>query len=478
MKYLFDDILIKMKHLTIDKNIKFTPKNNCKNNIYYKNVKKINDNLELWFNPIYYLYDLGNKNNQDFFWLNTSKLNLYLNKKSIIFNIYSNKYTLVNFLQFFYIYKNHDFHKYKNVLYIRHSNNQSVDTELINENDKKYIFFPHEYFYIDKDIKYNYFNFDTKQIKKISSQYELIIVFNFEKMNLKINQEIHNINNFIESIILVLEKIKKGGSAIIYVASFFENISQQLILILRNSFENVSIYHPHFYNYSWANWLICENFIQDNFSNKLKKILKKNKDNNITELFDWKQIENFEYEIGPIYNINTTIINNNKYYLEPKKFNIYSYHQEIIKFYQKYEIININTFYINYLFSLTLKKYEIKDNILLYEPEIEILKLFSKYKVSQYIYSKNNNIVKKLLGYKCILLHSLNISNILFDNIFIYNFHSSLELVEIWNLLKINCRFTFINLNNKNIDCFLEMIKNKYIIEKFDINTIIKKTNL
>lgn len=469
-----------MNHLQINNKIKFNPIFKKKNDIFYKNIQKIDQHFQIWFNPIYYLYELGNKNKQDFFWLESQKIDKFLSIKSKINNIYYNKYTLISYLQFTTIYKNFDYSKYKNILYI-HNNNKAIDSKTnkqeIYDHVYKYTFFAHEFNYINTNIKYKYHVASFAELEQSTIKYDCIITFTIarHKVDLSLNQEIINSHNIIKTIISVLTHLKKGGSAIIYFTSFFENSTQQLILLLRNSFHSVSIFHQHFYNYSWANWVMCENFIQDNWSVELSKILKKYKNIDITELFDFNQLDNYEYELGSIYNLNTNIINYNKYYINPPKFNIYDYHYEIIKFYQNYNIVNINTFYINHLFKLSLNKMKITGIILIYNPDSNIIELFKKYNVVKYIYTKQHNILSKLLGYQCILLYNLNI-DILFDRIFVYDFNSITELLELWNLLKTNSKLTFINCNNKNIDCFLTEISNNYTTEKYGINTTIIKT--
>jgi hypothetical protein len=477
--FLIKPILKKMSDTSID---------------YYNNTKKIYKNYQLWFNPAKYIYSFEQHYNESFFTFNSDNLiEMIKNNKQIYnFNIHDDTkiYNILNILQYMKILNKFTFlTKYKNILYVHMHKNDDDNLLLylfdyINSNNKKYKY----------DVEIEYLSIVHNKDTKLNKKYDMMFFFLSHRFDDITHHEQFNIENLLLNLTIILKNINNNGSAIIYFPSLFEKATQSIILILQLFFDKVHLYHPHFYMYSWANWVICEKFsqlnndVEINIINELDNIVKNiniNKPKPYNKIINNKIFNNYHLYNAPLFAFNHTIYKNNEYFMDPPKFNKNKYLGELLEFYINYDpLLKINNFYIKRALYKDIKFMQIYNGMLLINIyDYDIYENIIQKKFTSHIYMLNSSV--KIINNICELCNENNIELFSYDNIKNINYlfeciiiknenYKIVELLKIWNLLKNNGVIIFFCEKLNNLKCFLEEIATYMLIEN-NSNIVIKK---
>lgn len=536
MKYIFPDIDITLDRFIIDKKIEKnivlsltkTKNNITQSDIYYSKINKIYKNIQLWFNPIKYIRENISKH---FFLLNTKKhVQLIKNNIPLIKQIHI--YDTINILQYCYIFDKYQFlNNAKNVLHITDINNYDIENRPLHNFLQIY-----QYININRINKIknyqiavsnnpkdtctklkkasnfervnNYLYFKNLKLKK---KMDIIHTFMFLRLNKIENYEVSNTHINIISVWSTFINLNKNGHAIFYLTSFFENITQSLLLLLQISFKKVHIYHPGFYSYSWANWVICEEYlgISDNIIKQLEKIVYKFKSfklesyqkyNTLIAPSIMKQIINqYKFQNPSYYLLGNELIKRVNYYIKPPKFNKTIFTDEILSYYKNYtSAVDINNQFVIEQSIKYIKKYikyiSNKENQLL-------LTNINNTSIYEYVFEnikfKRADIIsdkfifnKFVLPFKnCIVQYDSNsILNFNEDKykLIIVNDENKLSIenyIQIWKNLKSKGYLIIIalikwNIYKKNsLNCFINYIKDNKLgtIKESIFNIVINK---
>ena len=452
---------------------------------YYNNTKKIYEKYQLWFNPAKYIYSFEQHYNEPFFSFNSDNLIEMIkhNKNIYDFSIHNETriYNVLNILQYMKIFNKYTFlTKYKNILYV-HMHNEDNDNLLfylydyINSNNKKYKY----------DVHMDQISFKNKQNTQLEKKYDLMFFFLSHRFDNITYHEQYNIENLLLNLVIILKNINNNGSAIIYFPSLFEKATQSIILILQLFFNKIYLYHPHFYMYSWANWIICEKFmslnnnIETNIINELDNIVKNiniDKPKPYNKLISNKIFNNYHLYNAPLFAFNHTIFKNNEIFLNPPKFYKNKYLRELLEYYMNYDpLLKINNFYIkralfkdikfmkkyNNILLINIYDYDIYENIIQKKYTTNIHMLNNSTKITNNIYELCNENNIKLFTFE-----NINNINNLYDCIIIKNEnYKIIQLLYIWKLLKNNGIIIFFGEKLVNLKCFLEQITTYTLIE-------------
>ena len=390
MLYIQNDIFATLNKINIDDIdsdkliIKPVLKKSSNTSInYFNNVKSIYDNFQIWYNPAKYLFTFEQKYIEPFFSFNNDKLiNMILHKQEIYdFDNHdkNREYTILNIIQYMTIIHKYDFIlKHKKCIYINKHSHINLFLFLMN--------------YIQSDANFKYdvemdkislSNKDYKFNVQLNKKYELMLLFISNAFHDDYSKnEIFNTENMLITLSFILNNMDVGGTAIIYIPSIFEKSTQSIIMILQLFFKHVHIYHPHFYMYSWANWLICENYKpqNDEFQNKLllnlnDVVLSINFSDKkpYNSLFSNKIFNNYQLYNSDLYSFNNLVYKNNEKFLTPPKFDKNNYLRELLEIYMNINpLLKINNYYVKRSLYYDIKyslKYEnilLRDDIILF----------------------------------------------------------------------------------------------------------------
>jgi len=488
MKYIFDDIFTELDHIDnklipeLD-NLRIKPElveSSKSASTYYKNIDKIYSDFKDWNNPIKYITNIINVYNQPFFCMESSRL-LTLNNNNI-FNLELNEvYELINVIQFLTIFTKYDFLlNHKKILHI---NFIDYDTKLF------YIF---DYLNCQKpsykfDIKKDKFVFNEKSISKLK-KYDFIYFFLNDRRPTNENQELYNINNQLINLFIILNNLEEGGSALIYFPSIYEKASQSMIMLLQIFFEKIYLFHPHFYSYSWANWVICKNFkkintkFEENLNKDLKDIISKKDYKPFNKLFSNQIFTNYTVFNSNLYQFNNKQFNMLSYFMDNKlKFDKEEYLQELLAFYINYSYaLQINNFYVIKALFHHLKYIKNTKNLLLVNiNDYEIYEFLAKNIKNISVINDNPKIISKVNelaaeeNINLNIIGNLSNSNYEYDLIMIKNENNLFNILEIFQHLEEGKFMIFFKENILNLKCFLDNVKYKLI--ENNSNVIIKK---
>ena len=462
---------------------------------YYNNVKSIYNGFQSWFNPAKYLFTFEQKYSEPFFAFNNDNLiNMIKNKQEIYdFDNHdkNREYTILNIIQHMTILDKYNFIlKHKKYIYINKHSKTNLFYFLLN-----YMQANSSFKYDIEMDKLSLSNKDYTFNPQLNKKYELMLLFisdafHGDEFN---KNEIYNTENMLISLSFILNNIDIGGTAIIYIPSIFEKSTQSIIMILQLFFANVHIYHPHFYMYSWANWLICENYepLNNKFHNKLllnlnDVVLSIDLSNKkpYNSLFSNKIFNNYQLYNSALYTFNNIVYKNNEMFLTPPKFDKNAYLRELLEIYMNLNpLLKINNYYVKRSLFYDIK-YSLKyENVLLINiNDDDVYEHLINNKYTKNISMLNDNIrftnsisnLCKINNTELIIYETIHNTSLLFDLIIIKNDdYKIMKLLKIWSVLKDNCIIIFFNEKYDNLKCFIKEISYK-IIEN-NSNIVIKK---
>ena len=299
-----------------------------------------------------------------------------------------------------------------------------------------------------------------------------------------------------------LHMLKKGGHLIFYLTSFYENISLSILILLQSCFDQVHIYHPHFYSYSWANWIICENYngMNKHIIDKLIKIINNipsiNPDILINRKFNTLInphtldviLNKQRFNMANFYTLGKEMIKRVDFYMNPPKFKKNEYYNELIQFYRNYlQSIDISLLYINK--TIPLNRLNLKEILFVDVNSIDIYTIFLQKKYNYTMVNINSNVIISKLSKKYNLSNINVYYNINFLKFFkkkysiIYiTLDNNITLVELLELFNYTTDYLvilfYVNNTDDNINivkCFLNQIINKVKIIQNNFHVILKK---
>lgn len=523
MVYLFNDLHLTLPQITLPNiqalNLKLENNSNKGYSYkYYNDIQKIYKNFQLWFNPLKYIHQNLSSN---FFRINDKLLMKRIQKSLPIDNTLYGKYGSINTIQFLYMYEHYTFlKKSKSVLYINLDTHNRVSSpnvtaqlylyELVYKSVSKYMLSltnvvsdkvttMKKSSYNEQIINRTYY----KNFIKNNSKLDLIILFtNMIVPNKVLNYEVMGSEMNIISLTHALHILKRGGNLIFYLTSFYENISLSILLLLQSCFKKVHIYHPHFYSYSWANWIVCEHYtgIDNTLLQKLikiaknvpsideKKICKREFNTLIKPSVLSEILETQRFNMSSFYVLGNEMTERIKFYTNPPKFNKKIYETELIQFYRNYlQTIDVSLMYVLKTVPLKLN---LKKTLFVNIDTIDVYSLFMK-KIGEFtLVNKNANIIASELskdyGYLYVNTYfNLNFLNFVkkkYTTIYVSMENNDITLENMINLFNYTTEYFvilfYVNNDSNNINtvtCFMKQITDKVKIVNNGFNIVLKK---
>ena len=432
MKYIYNDIIFKIKNKNKDKeNFKYMNENEI---IEKENDENMKENMiyDLWVNPINYLINIK----KDFFFI----------KEDFINNL--NKIKNINFT---FIFNYFIIKKYINLVNIN-KEEKLINKEEILINDN------HKYQLLKILNNFNFIEISKKKNKK----YNFIILDNIINLNIILNNL--NLNG---SLFLILNiSLLKQKNIIYLLYLLFEEI-----IVIKNF---TDMYNKKLY-------ILC-----NNFNNKHKYKIDFNNIINIKDKYYLDVIKTFYLKIKTIIDKYDSITLNKKTYQNEliKIYFKYFNNNKILKL--NYEKIFNN--YYNVYFKNLLKFKDIKLNILVinnynnklvednYNNYIYYSSNDNNTQISNNRKIKINNIPENIYTYNNIL-HKINFDFIIINNLSDIE-HINIILNIIWYFIHKNKYLLiskYYNINQKNINELIKNIKNQNILLNDDLYILLIK---
>uniref|UniRef100_A0A6C0EAN0 Uncharacterized protein n=1 Tax=viral metagenome TaxID=1070528 RepID=A0A6C0EAN0_9ZZZZ len=441
---LFKDITIQLKGIDYDNQvIKLKPEYKKSKSIskeYYKSIRTIYSTYQSFYNPAKYVHSVSTYFGRSFFIPSYEFIDDTLN-----FQPTMSPLDTLNLIQYAKMLELYPFlQKHNKLLY----HNKNTNTETLPQ-----------IFYL-----YQFFNKKAKciKLKKINNdKYDFIILFNYDNHPNK-NKEILNTANMINNLKIILTNLEKDGSAMIYIPSIFEKASRDLLFLLRLHFENVYVFHPHFYLHSWANFIICEKFKSNKITSDLSKELQLIINKKMPKINKLNLDLNNDMIDTDILSMNKNLLEHIDIFIKKPNFDKHRYLKFLLDFYMDYsKYFQINNFYLLKALNHDIKNIDIKNIkriLLVCINDYEIIDLLSLYHIDLYKCRKIKN-----MDYD-------NKINVIYDIKQTYNLiiidHSKLKLndvFEIYSKLNKNGYMIFYKSKMKNVKCFLDDVKYKLI---------------